>query len=835
MTTFICPEASCGRKFTRRNNLNRHYQTFHLNNDLVEKCFLCGQIFQNCTLLQKHYRFSHRPSRHFYIYKSAFRKNVIIYRYNFNDNEINFAASQLGIEHLIKEVILLEAAKKTICKISLVFSAEMEMLDHIGDRMTIAQIPFRASNFLANASMPNAISKNIRASFQQQQTVMEDFQKSGSNWQFSRSLVFDIEVGALSAIVAGSNSDKNTPPNEAPLNIKTFKNKQFLYNPSNKNQKCFLYCLAFALYNHKLVKNSKKTEEQQLKKYFKNFITEKIDFPISIQGIKKFLKINTHLNIKLNILFRDKQGMIYPYVYGLGDGKQIVNLLMVCRESEDKGINHFLVIKDINKYLRSVYRGQENKKSYRHKHFCLHCLNSFSTDKILQDHQKLCSLNKPRLELAPEEGKNLIRFKNYEKTHPVEYTAYLDFEAVLPSKGDFCKTCESLKCRCDSSFTHIVNEQDAMGYSFLIVNQNKKVIHEHSFIGDRPAENFVTHLLNEEKRWIKDLLKHSEDMIMTKDDYIKHEQSTNCYICNIPFSNDIVKCRDHSHVTSKFLGSACNSCNMRRRKQSTLKIFCHNASRYDLHFIISCLGEFGDEIKNLRVLPFNGENFRTIAFNSFEFLDTLAFLQSSLAKLTSDYKNTNPSYSILKQTYLVKTDGKFDQEKFDMVLEKSYYPYEYCTSIKQMEKTTKMPKKKYFYSSLTETTISDEEYLFAKSVWKKFKCKNLLDYCRIYVKIDVVLLAEVFEQFRKDMHNFSGLDPAHYISLPGYSYDSMLKLTGCEITLPTDITMIQFLEKAKRGGMSFIGTRHFKPKKCSNLSSEAAEEIVYIDANVSFI
>ena len=282
MSIFTCPEATCSRKFTRRNNLNRHYQVFHLNNNLVEKCFLCGQIFHNGHDLQKHYRQSHRPSRHFYIRQSAFRKNIIQYRYNFRDNEVNFAASQLSIQNEVKKIILLEAAKKTICKFSLVFTAEMVMLDHAGDEMTKALIPFKAPNYLANATMEKNISKNIQASFAHQQRSMEDFQKSGSNWQFSRSFVFDIDIAALSPIVAGSDSDQSV------LNIKDFKNKKFLFNPCNKNQKCFLYCIAFSLYGN-LLKKGKKTEEQQLKKYFKNFNTKKIDFPISINSIKKFL------------------------------------------------------------------------------------------------------------------------------------------------------------------------------------------------------------------------------------------------------------------------------------------------------------------------------------------------------------------------------------------------------------------------------------------------------------------------------------------------------------------------------------------------------------------
>lgn len=250
--------------------------------------------------------------------------------------------------------------------------------------------------------------------------------------------------------------------------------------------------------------------------------------------------------------------------------------------------------------------------------------------------------------------------------------------------------------------------------------------------------------------------------------------------------------------------------------------------RYDFQFIIRAIGAFPEKIKSVKVLPYNGENFRTLSFNSFEFLDSLSFLQAPLVNLASDLKDTNHSYDILKQTYLVLNENKkFDQEKLSMILEKSFFPYEFCTSLEQMKKITKLPKRKHFYSVLSETSITRENHKFAKKVWKKFKCTNLVDYTKIYCKIDVCLLAEIFEKFRDDMIKFSNLDPVYYISLPAYSYDSMLKLTGCKIGLPNDIDMVHFAEISKRGGVSFIGTRHLKPNE--------NEEILYLDANVRFL
>lgn len=831
MEKLVCPEPNCGRKFSRRFNLNRHYQNFHLNNELVEKCFLCGQMFESCEQLQKHYRRSHRPSRKFFLKESAFRKAFVTYRYNFLESEINYASSQLDIKDKLKDLILSEAAKKTVCKVSLVLIAQMSMVDHSGETITKASIPFRSPGFLASAISPRAVKKNIIKSFNSQAQSIDEFIKSGSNWEYSRSLCFDVEFSAVRPITGGSTAE---------LNIKSFRGKKFLYNPINKNEKCFLYCIAHYLFEEMLTSDQKKQKDElKYKKYVKKFNTENISFPISISGIKKFLKQNKNLDLKVNILHRTIDDFIFPLEYGLGCGKKTVNLLMVQRQVS----NHFLLITNPNKYLRKVYNSPTAKKAeYSKEYFCLHCLSSFSKPDVLQKHETLCILNSPKSESVPAKGSKYekIKFKNLEKQHKLEYTAYLDFECVLPTCDTYCHSCERLKCKCDSSFTDVLSKQKPIAFSFLVLGPNKKIIHEYSYAGEDAHIHLVEHLLEQQELWIENLVGMYKPLIMTRKDLKKFESEEECYLCGCNFENkDNIKCRDHSHYNGKFLGAACQVCNLRRRKWKKIPIFMHNGSRFDLHFIVKALGHFGEKIQNLSILPYNGENFRTLSFNRFEFIDSLAFLQSSLAELATDLKNTNHDYSILRQTNLVKTNVQFDQEKLDMILEKSFFPYEYCKSLGQMYSIKKLPKIKHFYSQLSEKSISKEEHKFAKKVWKKFGCRHLVDYTQIYCKIDVLILSELFEAFRDEMINFSGLDPAHYISLPAYSYDSMLKTTKAVIELPTDINMVHFLENCKRGGMSVIGTRHLQATSTSNsrrkrINPGVESEIVYVDANVRY-
>ena len=830
MEEIICPEQNCGKKFSRRYNLNRHYQNFHLNNELVEKCTLCGQLFESCEQLQKHYRFSHRPSRKFFLKESAFRKAFATYRYNFMEDDINFASAQLSIRDKIKERLLFECGKKTVCKASLILISQMVMLDHSGNEMTRASIPFRSPAFLATAMSPRTLKHNITKSFNFQAQAMEDFMRNGSNWQFDRAICFDIEIASVKPITGGSED----------VNIKSLRQKKFLFNPSNKDNKCFLYCIAHFLFKDKVIKKNKNENAEKKYRFFiERFDTTNISFPISISGIKKFVKQNKKFDLKINILYRNSEDKIFPLEFGLGNGRKVVNLLMV----ETKNSNHFLLIENANMYLRKVYNLNSSKPSYSKSFFCLHCLNSFSRNDILEKHQELCSLSKPKLESVPKEGSkaSFIKFRNHEKQHKLEYTAYLDFECCLPNLDVFCDICERPKCKCDASFTDILSKQIPIAFSFLILGADKKVIHEYSYAGDDAHIHLIQHLLDEENLWIKNVLSVTEPLKMTSENISDFQNQTECYLCSLKFSDDVIKVRDHSHFNGKYLGAACQSCNLRRRKMRKIPIFMHNGSRFDLHFIVKALGEFGKKINNLNVLPYNGENFRTLSFNSFEFIDSLAFLQSSLAQLASDLQSSNHDYKILKQTSLVKTGGKFDKEKYEMILGKSFFPYEFCQSLEQMYSVKKIPKRKDFYSQLSEKSISKEDHKFAKNVWKKFGCRHLVDYTLIYCKIDVLILSEIFEAFRDEMVNFSGLDPSHYISLPAYSYDSMLKTTKSVIELPTDINMVHFLESGKRGGMSVIGTRHLEPSSHENgirkpkrkaPTGKNESELVYIDANV---
>ena len=103
--------------------------------------------------------------------------------------------------------------------------------------------------------------------------------------------------------------------------------------------------------------------------------------------------------------------------------------------------------------------------------------------------------------------------------------------------------------------------------------------------------------------------------------------------------------------------------------------------------------------------------------------------------------------------------------------------------------------------------ITDEEYEHAQQMWTRYNCQTIEDYTALYVKLDTVLLADVFEQFRRLAYNQYGLDPAHCWTLAGYTWEAALKFTGMELELITDPNIYLMVESAIRGGISTVSNR----------------------------
>ena len=80
-------------------------------------------------------------------------------------------------------------------------------------------------------------------------------------------------------------------------------------------------------------------------------------------------------------------------------------------------------------------------------------------------------------------------------------------------------------------------------------------------------------------------------------------------------------------------------------------------------------------------------------------------------------------------------------------------------------------------------------------------------YQDLYLKCDVLLLADAFEKFRNNSIKNYELCPSHYFSAPALSWDAMLSMTKVKLELISDPDMYIFFGKAMRGGVSYISNR----------------------------
>ena len=657
---FKCP--SCDSKFTRKSNLRSHFTLRHTGPKNVVSCFLCGCVYNNTNLLEKHHKDIHSPSKYFHLKESAFKKTAAVYRYIY-DNNTTICSAEDALGHFMKKEVRktlnFESLTKNAIKASIILIVQFARYDEENIVIGKASIPFRSETFTVSPKNQIDTERMIDKSFDKHQNLIEEFINNGSNWVFDRAIAMDIDIIKIKPILSGCDN----------FDISSFKNNKQLISVPSTNNKCFLYCVIERLYQPSACAN------KDYESYMENFNLKGISFPIDITDIVRFVKQNKPLNIKINILMASGKD-IFPLKCGIGEGQITVNLLLVHSESGHKAISHYLLIRNLDRFLLKSYKTENKKMSYERAFFCPNCFNKFSVKASRDKHTDLCTYHKARIEKVPDNTNNKIFFRKHENKFPQRLIGYLDFECVLVKTDQKCENCATVRCKCDSSYTRFENEQKPICFSFLIINQENEIMYSKTYSGDNAGDVFISDLLDQETLWIKDYLTKSLAMEkMNEEETIYFEISESCYICEQDFTEADPKVRDHDHSTGFFVGAAHNSCNLKRKRQNVLKIFMHNGAKYDFHIIVKSLAN--KKLKNIYILPYNMENFRVIKFNSFMMLDSIAFLQASLGQLAQELYDSNHDYPIIKQSDLVKSEGYFDNDKFQMVLKKGHFCYEY--------------------------------------------------------------------------------------------------------------------------------------------------------------
>ena len=347
------------------------------------------------------------------------------------------------------------------------------------------------------------------------------------------------------------------------------------------------------------------------------------------------------------------------------------------------------------------------------------------------------------------------------------------------------------------------------------------------------GENCVINMIIELHRIAEECIKEMQvntELEMSERDQYSFDNAKRCHICCKKFNSSDIKVRDHDHRTGKYRGAAHNKCNINYFSNRFLPVVMHNLKGYDSHLIIKSAYDALPEIGNpeISAIPVSLEKFMSVTIGNIRFIDSLQFMSSSLSELVKNLYDKNDKY---KNFMNMK---KFYKSSMNLLCKKGHYPYEWVDSIEKLDYVG-LPPKEAFYSSLSQEGISDEDYSDAKDVYNTLGCKSFRDYHEAYLKTDVLLLADVFENFRNTCMEYYDLDPANYYTAPGLAWDAMLLKTNIELELITDPTIFDMIERQKQGGLCFVGSKRHVTANNKYMDdydkSKPSNYLMYWDAN----
>ena len=283
-----------------------------------------------------------------------------------------------------------------------------------------------------------------------------------------------------------------------------------LINMKNEDNECFRWC-------HIRHLNPQDKYPQRIKKVDKQFIKNLnysgIEFPVTT---KQYNKIEKQNKININVFgYEDRQP--YPIYISKEKYEDCMNLLLIT-ENENK---HYVLIKDFNKLMYNQTKHKERK------HFCMYCLQCFSSNKILNNHKDNCiQVNGTQAVNMPDKDNNILKFNNFHKQQPVPFVIYSDFEAIT-------KKIQGCRQNNDSSYTEAYQKHTDCGYGYKVVccYDDKYTKPTQIYRGPKAVYKFMKKML-EEVKYCKNIMKKefNKPLKMTKNDEEEFQKAKECHI-----------------------------------------------------------------------------------------------------------------------------------------------------------------------------------------------------------------------------------------------------------------------------------------------------------------
>ena len=628
--------------------------------------------------------------------------------------------------------------------------------------------------------------------------IEEEIQKvqnaEGSGWQFLKVIKLVLHTTKWEPLYGSS---------YIPLDP-YLANKKALINMQNEDNKCFMWSVLRALYPKD---NHPERIDKDLKSKQDSINMKGICYPVNLKAIDHFEHLNP--NISISVLGYNKEERVFPLKISKCTGCDNDIVLLLLKEAvkgengEIKEKTHYTLVKNKSALIASQINNHKGSRE-----ICLNCFNSFNSSKTLEKHKEYCYENESVKTTMPPPG-TYLRFKNFLHSGKAPFAVYADFESLI-------KPMDNCDPDPNKSYTKKYQKHKPISFSYYINSSIdgvfKPVLRKYTKTKPEDADAIDVFI-----KWLEEDVKaianiEEKEMIFTEEDRKQFNKASDCWICGEYLGNDRV--RDHCHFTGRYRGPTHNRCNLKYRKPKNISVFFHNLSGYDSHLFIKKLGT-PNKNENIDCIPNNEEKYisfsKTIVTGQYTnkkgevkdktfkiiFKDSLKFMSSSLGALVNNLPK-DAFKNLLKY---------FTPKQAEILKQKGFYPYEYMDSEEKFN-DTKLPPREAFYSKLSGRGITEKDYKHAWNVWNRFKMKTFKEYHELYNITDVLLLADVFENFRELCLKIYGLDPVYYFTAPGLAWDACLKITGIELELLSETNMLLMFEKGIRGGISIISNRY---------------------------
>ena len=282
----------------------------------------------------------------------------------------------------------------------------------------------------------------------------------------------------------------------------------------------------------------------------------------------------------------------------------------------------------------------------------------------------------------------------------------------------------------------------------------------------------------------------------------------------------------HSHVSGNIHGYAHDFCNRKVKELNNQPIsgFAHNLFRFDFFFVLK---ELRLSVWRTKDLNMDGKGIRNMSYTSIadqvKFIDTIKFYQEPLHALAPSMEPAEHENIKKSITTFLETHPRFSFKYSTLTFENKKWVVDYlsggkgvipCDMIKQWEDLNIAPTlnenffaKTAFYSSLKNSTITDEEYEDVQKLFSVMKMSNLSGLNALYNFQNTIILAEIFENRASIMHEKFGYNPFRCSSTSTLSGAIQRHTSKVIISFPTNAGIIELMEKTLIGGMSIVNTR----------------------------